>query len=797
MSKGQHKASSTRKRSYHGDLQASSSDENSSSDVDSSSDADSSTRAPKRRRYMQESEQPGYLLDLYAIVGDDDDAADGRNLVPSISQLRKLFHMAAVRDTEHMQMLVADEREHRAELARDQESKKTIYYFTTHYHCTPKTKEPILQYENSRGQVRKRPQGLKWIDLSADQEAKLEKIVFCNSPTIRYRWGDDVLCAREMCGKALKCYYKRLPSGMYRSRIDSNWMLSTDAFQISDLDRQVKWLLYNKIVIPMEQKDFDLAYYMQLIQHPTKTQADFDRFYRKQFQPLSSWLDEEYIRQDMERREKKHKVKVIPSSYPAGLGMRNNDGASCFLIVTMEVLCALDIAFGNQAMQGHLNVLRMSKDNSAKKITTFMRNHPTTSRQARRWASLNGKSNRQQDCHEAFDLLLRMDENAYNQFNIRTVQTRKCGCQLDPTTQDMWCVDLYMPDRKSTSVEECLAEYQAMVKLDDNCMDCNMTTKRQIQISAVSRVFTLRLLRFGQYGNKKQHDCKFAMRFTLPLKHTGVRAEQVMTLCAVIVHEGNTIARGHFYCFLRSNRSNTWFRYDSSRAGQTPEAVDAEVVLRAEAYMLFYRVGEDSRADTEEEIDPQGNEVELEEGSAMDMQNRTALARRLERLNISNVLRMMDILYDTNALKKDDSIEMCDIDMSNLDALSAWRLYGLCENCKLRKPPKKKKRRYSNDWLQTMTGYYDGVIDNVQSIRNDAEALFEDERAADQAAAWWDLFGDDDDDDVEEAEEEAEEDAEEDAAEEAEEDAEGSGSDGDDGRVAFTELFGDAWDDDL
>ncbi|KAG7369811.1 ubiquitin carboxyl-terminal hydrolase [Nitzschia inconspicua] len=65
--------------------------------------------------------------------------------------------------------------------------------------------------------------------------------------------------------------------------------------------------------------------------------------------------------------------------------------------------------------------------------------------------------------------------------------------------------------------------------------------------------------------------------------------EQKTTLCrlfAVIVHVGKNSHSGHYLAYVRNIEKNEWWKMDDARV----MCVDEEEVLKAEAYMLFYRV---------------------------------------------------------------------------------------------------------------------------------------------------------------------------------------------------------------
>jgi ubiquitin carboxyl-terminal hydrolase 36/42 len=59
-------------------------------------------------------------------------------------------------------------------------------------------------------------------------------------------------------------------------------------------------------------------------------------------------------------------------------------------------------------------------------------------------------------------------------------------------------------------------------------------------------------------------------------------------LYAIIVHQGYSAHKGHYYCFIKSQQNNTWYKYDDN----TVKVIDdmRSVALQTQkAYILFYK----------------------------------------------------------------------------------------------------------------------------------------------------------------------------------------------------------------
>lgn len=55
-------------------------------------------------------------------------------------------------------------------------------------------------------------------------------------------------------------------------------------------------------------------------------------------------------------------------------------------------------------------------------------------------------------------------------------------------------------------------------------------------------------------------------------------------LYAVIVHEGNTLSKGHYICFIKCG-TKKWFKCSD----ESVEEVSQDTVRNQKAYMLFYK----------------------------------------------------------------------------------------------------------------------------------------------------------------------------------------------------------------
>ncbi|XP_057724254.1 uncharacterized protein LOC130940194 isoform X2 [Arachis stenosperma] len=135
------------------------------------------------------------------------------------------------------------------------------------------------------------------------------------------------------------------------------------------------------------------------------------------------------------------------------------------------------------------------------------------------------------------------------------------------------------------SVEKALESFFKVDKTEQiTCDTCGIQVSRrqQIFLNKTPKIAALKLNRI-----KKDEYVDFPMDLDLKPYYTNKDPNEnvILTyyLYAVVVHSGENLNSGHYYCFVRTSENN-WCKYDDSKA---TEASESEVVGE-EAYILFY-----------------------------------------------------------------------------------------------------------------------------------------------------------------------------------------------------------------
>jgi len=71
-------------------------------------------------------------------------------------------------------------------------------------------------------------------------------------------------------------------------------------------------------------------------------------------------------------------------------------------------------------------------------------------------------------------------------------------------------------------------------------------------------------------------------QITLELNH-------VYNLYAVIVHEGYSTSRGHYYCFIKNQSTGIWFKYDDDDVKPVGKDLSSVKRFTQNAYIMFYK----------------------------------------------------------------------------------------------------------------------------------------------------------------------------------------------------------------
>jgi ubiquitin C-terminal hydrolase len=220
----------------------------------------------------------------------------------------------------------------------------------------------------------------------------------------------------------------------------------------------------------------------------------------------------------------------------------------------------------------------------------------------------------QQDAHEFLRILLEGIDSSFpkrakgrlgghtentastvNQvFGGSLTSTTQCKCGYENTVQDpMRDLSLSIEASNINSVTEALASLSAQEALDDGytCEVCKKTggASRVLEVHTAPDVCIIHLKRFaaatdtaGRENAKNDKFIEFDDKLTLPCK--GPEGPASYSLKCVVVHDGPTIRRGHYFSYVR-NTKGEWSRLND---GNVTTRVSPSEVFRQRAYMLFY-----------------------------------------------------------------------------------------------------------------------------------------------------------------------------------------------------------------
>ena len=63
----------------------------------------------------------------------------------------------------------------------------------------------------------------------------------------------------------------------------------------------------------------------------------------------------------------------------------------------------------------------------------------------------------------------------------------------------------------------------------------------------------------------------------------------VYNLYAVIVHEGYSTSRGHYYSYIKNDESGIWYKYDDDEVKPVGKDLNGAKRFTQNAYILFYK----------------------------------------------------------------------------------------------------------------------------------------------------------------------------------------------------------------
>ncbi|KAK2542412.1 hypothetical protein Q9233_000504 [Columba guinea] len=151
--------------------------------------------------------------------------------------------------------------------------------------------------------------------------------------------------------------------------------------------------------------------------------------------------------------------------------------------------------------------------------------------------------------------------------------------------------DISLDIRKATSVTRALKDFIRPKHLNGKksyrCSKCEqrVSASRRLTIHQASNVLTVRLKRVDPFSGRKI--TKF-VRYPEYLEIGKYTSEAsggplLYSLYAVVIHEGHSCQRGHYYCFVKAS-DRRWYKMDDASV----VLCDIQTVLSRCAYLLFY-----------------------------------------------------------------------------------------------------------------------------------------------------------------------------------------------------------------
>ncbi|KAK2542052.1 hypothetical protein Q9966_003870 [Columba livia] len=151
--------------------------------------------------------------------------------------------------------------------------------------------------------------------------------------------------------------------------------------------------------------------------------------------------------------------------------------------------------------------------------------------------------------------------------------------------------DISLDIRKATSVTRALKDFVRPKHLNGKnsyrCSKCEqrVSVSRRLTIHQASNILTVRLKRVDPFSGRKI--TKF-VRYPEYLEIGKYTSEAsggplLYSLYAVVIHEGHSCQRGHYYCFVKAS-DRRWYRMDDASV----VLCDIQTVLSRCAYLLFY-----------------------------------------------------------------------------------------------------------------------------------------------------------------------------------------------------------------
>ncbi|KAK2542053.1 hypothetical protein Q9966_003871 [Columba livia] len=151
--------------------------------------------------------------------------------------------------------------------------------------------------------------------------------------------------------------------------------------------------------------------------------------------------------------------------------------------------------------------------------------------------------------------------------------------------------DISLDIRKATSVTRALKDFVRPKHLNGKnsyrCSKCEqrVSVSRRLTIHQASNILTVRLKRVDPFSGRKITKVVRYPEYLEIGKYTSEASggPLLYSLYAVVIHEGHSCQRGHYYCFVKAS-DRQWYRMDDASV----VLCDIQTVLSRCAYLLFY-----------------------------------------------------------------------------------------------------------------------------------------------------------------------------------------------------------------
>ncbi|XP_011018566.1 PREDICTED: ubiquitin carboxyl-terminal hydrolase 21-like isoform X2 [Populus euphratica] len=174
---------------------------------------------------------------------------------------------------------------------------------------------------------------------------------------------------------------------------------------------------------------------------------------------------------------------------------------------------------------------------------------------------------------------------------LRCCNCGHCSDKYEPL------IDLSLEIEDANSLQSALESFTKVEKIEDSgtkftCESCKkeVSREKQLMLDQAPSVAALHLKRFkidGTSIEKIGKHVQFPLELDLkPYTNDNEDSDEVgfkYQLYAVVVHKGDSLMSGHYFCYIRSS-PDTWHKLDDPEVSKEQE----EFVLSQAAYILFY-----------------------------------------------------------------------------------------------------------------------------------------------------------------------------------------------------------------